>query len=79
MTAPYPCHFDSNSDETSVSVEDTVLIETADGMLELTTGSCITIPRNAAHRTAPIDGYSVNLTVEAAGYKLSLSLKDQLL
>lgn len=66
MTSPYPWHLHPNSDETFIGVEGVVLIETPDGVLELTPGSSITIPRNMAHRTRPQGSRSVNLTVERA-------------
>lgn len=66
MTSPYPWHSHPNSDETFIGVEGIVLIETAEGILELTPGSSITIPRNVVHRTQPKGARSVNLTVEHA-------------
>jgi mannose-6-phosphate isomerase-like protein (cupin superfamily) len=66
MTEPYAWHRHPDSDETFIGVEGTVLIETPDGVLELTPGSCITIPSNLPHRTRPKAGTSVNLTVEKA-------------
>jgi mannose-6-phosphate isomerase-like protein (cupin superfamily) len=66
MTAPYDWHRHPDSDETFIGVEGTVIIETPDGVLELTPGSCITIPANMPHRTRPKSGTSVNLTVEKA-------------
>ncbi|HEY4205885.1 MAG TPA: cupin domain-containing protein [Puia sp.] len=64
MTGPYPWHLHPDSDETFIGVEGTVLIETPEGVLELTPGSSITIPRHLPHRTRPKDERSVNLTVE---------------
>ena len=66
MTSPYPWHLHPNSDETFIGVEGVVLIETPEGVFELTPGSSITIPRNMPHRTRPKDARSVNLTVEKA-------------
>lgn len=66
MTSPYPWHLHPNSDETFIGVDGTVLIETPEGVLELTPGSSITIPRNMPHRTQPKGVRSVNLTVESA-------------
>ena len=66
MTMPYPWHSHPNSDETFIGVEGTVIIETAEGVSELTPGSSITIPRDMPHRTRPKGERSVNLTVEKA-------------
>jgi mannose-6-phosphate isomerase-like protein (cupin superfamily) len=45
-------------------MEGVVIIETVDGGVELTPGSCVTVPRNVVHRTRPKGERSVNLTVE---------------
>jgi len=66
MTSAYPWHLHPNSDETFIGVEGIVIIETMEGIFELTPGSSITIPRNMQHRTRPKGGRSVNLTVEKA-------------
>ena len=66
MTEPYPWHMHPNSDETFIGVEGTVVIETREGVFELTRGCSITIPRDMPHRTWPKEGRSVNLTVERA-------------
>jgi mannose-6-phosphate isomerase-like protein (cupin superfamily) len=66
MTSPYPWHWHPNSDETFIGVEGTVLIETPEGLFELTPGCSITIPCNMPHRTQPQGARSVNLTVEKA-------------
>jgi mannose-6-phosphate isomerase-like protein (cupin superfamily) len=67
MTAPYPWHLHPDSDETFIGVEGSVIIETPEGIFELTPGTSITIPANLAHRTRPKGTRSVNLTVEKAG------------
>jgi len=66
MTSAYPWHLHPNSDETFIGVEGTVLVETPDGVFELTPGSSLTIPRDMPHRTRPKGPRSVNLTVEKA-------------
>lgn len=64
MTKPYPWHLHPDSDETFVGVEGTVIIETSEGIFELTPGTSITIPCNMPHRTRPKEDRSVNLTIE---------------
>jgi mannose-6-phosphate isomerase-like protein (cupin superfamily) len=64
MTSAYPWHFHPNSDETFIGVEGVVIIETADGEVELAPGNSVTVPRNVVHRTRPKGERSVNLTVE---------------
>lgn len=64
MTSAYPWHSHPNSDETFIGVEGVVVIETLEGVVELTPGSCVTVPRNVVHRTRPKGERSVNLTVE---------------
>jgi len=64
MTSPYPWHLHPDSDETFIGVEGVVVIETREGVFELTPGSSITIPRGVQHRTRPKGVRSVNLTVE---------------
>ena len=66
MTEPYPWHLHPDSDETFIGVEGTVIIETPEGIFELTPGTSITIPFNMAHRTRPKEARSVNLTIEKA-------------
>ena len=53
MTTPYRWHLHPNSDETFIGVEGIVIIETAEGIIELEPGSCVTVPRNVVHRTRP--------------------------
>ena len=69
MTTPYPWHSHPNSDETFIGVEGVVIIETNEGVFELTPGSSLTIPRDMPHRTRPKGTRSVNLTVERANIK----------
>jgi len=64
MTTAYRWHSHPNSDETFIGVEGVVVIETLDGVVELTPGSCVTVPRGVVHRTRPKGERSVNLTVE---------------
>lgn len=64
MTTAYPWHSHPNSDETFIGVEGIVIIETLDGVVELTPGSSVTVPRNVVHRTRPKGERSVNLTME---------------
>lgn len=64
MTSAYPWHSHPNSDETFIGVEGVVVIETLDGVVELTPGSSVTVPRKVVHRTRPKGERSVNLTVE---------------
>jgi mannose-6-phosphate isomerase-like protein (cupin superfamily) len=66
MTSPYPWHSHPNSDETFIGEEGIVVIETSDGVVELTPGSIVTVPCNVLHRTRPKGERSVNLTVERA-------------
>lgn len=66
MTEPYPWHYHPNSDETFIGVEGVIIIETKDGLIELTPGTTVTIPRGIAHCTRPKDKQSINLTVERA-------------
>jgi mannose-6-phosphate isomerase-like protein (cupin superfamily) len=66
MTSPYPWHSHPNSDETFIGVEGVVIIETADGEVQLTPGSSVSIPRGVVHRTRPAGARSVNLTIERA-------------
>ncbi len=46
MTHGYPWHYHPNSDETFIGVEDTVLIETPEGIIEVSPGTSVTIPAN---------------------------------
>jgi mannose-6-phosphate isomerase-like protein (cupin superfamily) len=66
MTSPYPWHLHPNSDETFIGVEGIIVIETHEGVFELTPGSSITIPKNMPHRTLPKGARCVSLTVESA-------------
>src|SRR5438445_4818657 len=66
MTSSYPWHLHPNSDETFIGVEGIIVIETPEGIFELTPGSSITIPQNMPHRTRPKGARCVSLTVEKA-------------
>ncbi len=65
MTEPYFWHHHPDSDEVFLVVEGRLRIELEEGVLELGPGQMTTIPRGVRHRTLPVGGRSVNLTVEA--------------
>jgi mannose-6-phosphate isomerase-like protein (cupin superfamily) len=77
MTTPYPWHWHPNSDETFIGVEGVVIIETEQGVFELTPGASITIPRGMAHCTRPKGERSVNLTVERADMETVFITREQ--
>jgi mannose-6-phosphate isomerase-like protein (cupin superfamily) len=64
MSEPYFWHCHPESDETFIVIEGQLGIEFEDQEVVLRTGELITVPRGVAHRTHPIGGRSVNLTVE---------------
>jgi mannose-6-phosphate isomerase-like protein (cupin superfamily) len=66
MTEPYFWHRHSESDETFLVIEGSLGIEFEDYEVVLAPGDLMTVPRGAIHRTRPVGGRSVNLTVESA-------------
>jgi mannose-6-phosphate isomerase-like protein (cupin superfamily) len=46
-------------------LEGTLRIEFEAGSIDLVPGQMVTVPRGVRHRTRPIGGRSVNLTIEA--------------
>jgi len=64
MTEPYFWHCHPESDETFIVIEGQLGIEFEDREVVLGTGELITVLRGVVHRTRPIGGRSVNLTVE---------------
>jgi mannose-6-phosphate isomerase-like protein (cupin superfamily) len=65
MTEPYFWHRHSESDETFLVMEGSLGIEFEDHEVVLMPGDLMTVPRGTTHRTRPIGGRSVNLTVES--------------
>jgi mannose-6-phosphate isomerase-like protein (cupin superfamily) len=65
MTEPYHWHRHPNSDETFLMIEGTLRIEFEAGSIDLIPGQLVTVPCGVRHRTLPIGGRSVNLTIEA--------------
>src|ERR1700733_10900820 len=63
MVEPYHWHFHPNSDETFLVVEGRLCIEFEGGSRELASGQMLTIPRGVRHRTKPVGGRPVNLTL----------------
>jgi len=66
MTEPYHWHFHPNSDESFLVLEGRLCIEFEDGVVELSPGQLLTIPRGTLHCTRPVGDRSVNLTFESA-------------
>jgi mannose-6-phosphate isomerase-like protein (cupin superfamily) len=64
MTEPYFWHLHPGSDETFLVLEGSLGIELEDREAILMPGEMMTIPKGTAHRTRPIGGRSVNLTME---------------
>ena len=64
MTEPYFWHRHADSDETFLVLEGQLGIEFEDHEIVLGVEQMITIPRGVVHRTRPVGGRSVNLTVE---------------
>jgi mannose-6-phosphate isomerase-like protein (cupin superfamily) len=64
MTKPYFWHRHPETDETFLVIEGRLGIEFEDHEVVLEAGEITTVPRGIAHRTRPIGGRSVNLTVE---------------
>ena len=64
MTEPYFWHRHPESDETFLVIEGSLGIEFEDHEVVLEVGEMTTVRRGVAHRTRPIGGRSVNLTVE---------------
>jgi mannose-6-phosphate isomerase-like protein (cupin superfamily) len=66
MTEPYFWHRHPDSDETFLVIEGSLGIEFDNQEVVLTAGELMTISRGTIHRTRPVDGRSINLTVESA-------------
>jgi mannose-6-phosphate isomerase-like protein (cupin superfamily) len=66
MTEPYFWHRHPESDETFLVIEGALEIEFEHYQVVLTPGELMTVPKGAIHRTRPVGGRSVNLTVESA-------------
>lgn len=66
MSEPYHWHRHPNSDETFIVIEGTVVLRTERDEVELRPGQLYTVPAGLAHVTRPLEGRSVNLTVERA-------------
>ena len=64
MTEPYFWHRHPDSDETFLVLEGQLGIEFEDREIVLGVEEMITVPKGAVHRTRPIGGRSVNLTIE---------------
>jgi mannose-6-phosphate isomerase-like protein (cupin superfamily) len=64
MTEPYFWHCHPESDETFLVLEGQLGIEFEDREIVLGVQEMITVPKGVAHRTRPIGGRSVNLTIE---------------
>jgi mannose-6-phosphate isomerase-like protein (cupin superfamily) len=64
MTEPYFWHRHPESDETFLVLEGQIGIEFEDREIVLGVEEMITVPKGAVHRTRPIGGRSVNLTIE---------------
>src|SRR5450432_1916546 len=64
MTEPYFWHRHPESDETFLVLEGQVGVEFEDHEIVLGAAEMVTVPQGAIHRTRPIGGRSVNLTVE---------------
>ncbi len=64
MTEPYFWHQHPESDETFLVLEGQLGIEFEDREIVLGVEEMITVPKGVAHRTRPIGGRSVNLTIE---------------
>jgi mannose-6-phosphate isomerase-like protein (cupin superfamily) len=64
MTEPYFWHRHPESDETFLVLEGQVGVEFEDHEIVLGAAEMVTVPQGAVHRTRPIGGRSVNLTVE---------------
>jgi mannose-6-phosphate isomerase-like protein (cupin superfamily) len=66
MTEPYFWHRHPESDETFLVIEGTLEIEFENHQIVLMPGELMTIPSGVIHRTRPLGGRTVNLTVESA-------------
>jgi mannose-6-phosphate isomerase-like protein (cupin superfamily) len=64
MTEPYFWHRHPESDETFLVLEGQVGIEFEDHEIVLGVAEMITVPEGVVHRTRPIGGRSVNITIE---------------
>ena len=64
MSEPYFWHRHPESDETFLVLEGQLGIEFEDREIVLGVEEMITVPKGVAHRTRPIGGRSVNLTIE---------------
>jgi mannose-6-phosphate isomerase-like protein (cupin superfamily) len=66
MTEPYFWHRHPDSDETFLVIEGSLGIEFDNQEVVLTAGELMTVSRGTIHRTRPVGGRSINLTVESA-------------
>lgn len=66
MTKPYAWHYHPESDETFLQLEGAIAVDFDDCSVELQPGQMITVNKGVRHRTRPLYGRSVNLTVERA-------------
>jgi mannose-6-phosphate isomerase-like protein (cupin superfamily) len=66
MTQPYFWHRHPESDETFLVVEGSLEIEFENYQIVLKPGELMTVPKGTIHRTRPVGGRSVNLTLESA-------------
>jgi mannose-6-phosphate isomerase-like protein (cupin superfamily) len=65
MTEPYFWHRHPESDETFLVLEGQLGVEFQDHDIVVGAAEMITVPRGVVHRTRPIGGRSVNLTIES--------------
>ncbi|MGC1903397.1 MAG: cupin domain-containing protein [Candidatus Acidiferrum sp.] len=64
MTEPYHWHYHPDSDETFLVVEGRLRIDFETHSIDLGEGQLLTVRSGIRHRTLPIGGRSVNLTIE---------------
>lgn len=67
MTHPFGWHFHPDSDEVFLALEGELVLEFESGIVRLSAGQMVTVPRGVRHRTRPGGARSVNLTLEKAG------------
>ena len=64
MDGPFFWHLHPDSDETFLVIEGALTVDFDDGSIDLQSGQLLTVPAGVRHRTRPLGGRSVNLTVE---------------
>jgi mannose-6-phosphate isomerase-like protein (cupin superfamily) len=64
MTEPYYWHYHPDSDETFLVIEGRLRIDFETHSIDLDPGQLLTVKRGVRHRTQPVGGRSVNLTIE---------------